>query len=543
VAADLAGGLGAVALFAVPGYGLTELMPTLRRQPLARRAAYGYLLGVAAVAGGLYALSHLRGVPLRPPAVWATAAAPALAGLAAGLWRRHRAKREPRSEARPSLPPVPTVPPAPVDATASAVLAVPATSGAPAALGTPTAPANPPVPALSAARGARSPSRRTAMPAWSLVATRCCALVAALICLGVFAEAATNPPQDWDGRMTWCTQARYIRAAGTVDAGVLLDERWYVSHPQYPLLLPIAQVAAQEAFGADPDAPLPRAVYAAFLPALLLVVYDATRRAAGRTAGAVAALAAAATPFLLLGEGGAESTYSDLPLACFYGAALVLLLGPRPRAESGLAAGMLLGAAVLTKNEGTPLACLALALGWRAARPAGAADAADRRSAWAGAWRFAAAAAPVVLALALLASWRAGIPNREDESYPDLVHGASLWPGIVTNAAAFVPVLVDKMNRFRHWAGLWWLAPAALLAGRRVLRHPRLRRYLAAAAGPPAIAWAAYSIHPHPAFLAAVTWERFLLQAAVPLITVLTCALAEVGRHLAATRRGLRSST
>jgi hypothetical protein len=490
VAADLAGGLGAVALFAVPGYGLTELLPTLRRQPLARRAAYGYLLGVAAVAGGLYALSHACGVPLRPPAVWATAAAPALAGLAAGLIRRRRA--------------------------------------------TPVAPANPAVPAVSAARGARSHSRRTAAAAWAFAAARCSALAAALICLGVFAEAATNPPQDWDGRMTWCTQARYVRAAGTVDAGVLLDARWYVSHPQYPLLLPVAQVAAQEAFGADPDAPLPRAVYAAFLPALLLVAYDAARRAAGRTAGALAALAAAATPFLLRGEGGAESAYSDLPLACFYGAALVLLLGPRPRAGSGLAAGLLLGAAVLTKNEGTPLACLALALGWRAGRSAAAAGGLDRRSWRAGAWRFAVAAAPVVLALALLASWRAGIPNREDESYPELVRSASLWPGIVTNAAAFVPVMIDKMNRFRHWAGLWWLAPAALLAGRHALRHPRLRRYLVAAAGPPAIAWAAYSIHPLPAFLAAVTWERFLLQSAVPLTIVLACALAEVRRHLRA---------
>jgi hypothetical protein len=29
-----------------------------------------------------------------------------------------------------------------------------------------------------------------------------------------------------------------------------------------------------------------------------------------------------------------------------------------------------------------------------------------------------------------------------------------------------------------------------------------------------------------------VTWERFLLQAAVPLTIVLACALAEVRRHL-----------
>jgi hypothetical protein len=502
VAADLAGGLGAVALFAVPGYGLTELFPTLRRLSLPRRAAYGYLLGVAAVAGGLYALSHACGVPLRPPAVWATAAAPALAGLAAGLVRRRRARGVP---------------------------------AAPCAPATPTVAAAPATPAAPAAKDDLSHSRRTAIGNRALAATRrFCALTAALICLGVFAEAATNPTHDWDGRMTWCTQARYIRAAGTVDAGVLLDERSYISHPQYPLLLPVAQVAVLEAFGADPDAHLPRAVYAAFLPALLLVLYDGTRRAAGRTAGALAALAAAAAPFFIRGEGGAESTYSDLPLACFYGAALVLLLGPRPRLDRGLAAGLLLAAAVLTKNEGTALACLALALGWRAGGAAGAAGAAGapaRRRSRAAAWRFAAAAAPVVLALALFASWRAGIPNRQDESYPELVHAGGLWPGIVTNATAFVPVMIDKMNRFRHWAGLWWLAPAALLAGRRALRHPRVRRYLVAAAGPPAIAWAAYSIHPRPAHLAAATWERFLLQAAVPLMIVLACALAEVWRH------------
>lgn len=486
MAADLAGGLGAVALFAVPGYGLTEFFPTLRRRPLPRRAAYGYLLGVAAVAGGLYVLSHAGGVPLRPPAVWATAAAPALAGLAAFLVRRRRARRAPEPDSR----------------------------------------------ALAAdARGFSRAAAWVRQLGGPLPAA--CALAAALICLAVFAESATNPPHDWDGRMTWCTQARYLRDAGTVDAGVLLDGRWYITHPQYPLLLPVAQVAALEAFGADPDSHLPRAVYAAFLPALLLVIYDGTRRAAGRTAGALAALAAAAAPFFIRGEGGAESTYSDLPLACFYGAALVLLLGPRPRVEpdSSVAAGLLLAAAVLTKNEGTALACLALALGWRAAGPAGAAS---RHAARAAAWRFAAAAAPVVLALALFASWRAGIPNRQDENYPELMQAGHVWPGIVTNAAAFVPVMIDKMNRFRHWAGFWWLVPAALLAGRRALRHPRARRYLAAAAGSPAIAWAACSIHRQPAFLAAVTWERFLLQSVVPLLIVLACALAEVRRHLAA---------
>ncbi|HYL05108.1 MAG TPA: hypothetical protein VE075_03660 [Thermoanaerobaculia bacterium] len=493
MAADLAGGLGAVALFAVPGFALTELFPSLRRRPLPRRAAYGYLLGVAAVAGSLYALSHLCGVPLRPPAVWAAAAVPALAGVTASLLRRLSARAKPPPGEHPASSPFSIAEPSTRETRAT----VPGASR----------------PHAAAAGRFRFAARVRHFGGPLPVA---CALAAALICVGVFAEALTNPPRDWDGRMTWGTQTRYVRAAGSVDAGVLLDSRWYVSHPQYPLLLPVAQVAVLEAFAADSDAPLPRAVYAAFLPALLLVIYDGVRRAAGRTAAALAALAAAAAPFVIHGEGGAESTYSDLPLACFYGAGLVLLLGGRPRAESGWVAGLLLAAAVLTKNEGAVLAAVALALGWRSGR--------------AGVVRFAAAAVPVVMALAFFASWRAGIPNRQDESYAELVQAGHLWPGIVTHVTDFVPVMIDKMNRFRHWAGFWWMAPAALVAGRRALRHPLARRCLAAAAGPPVVAWAAYSVHPHPATLAAVTWERFLLQAAVPLLIVLACAWTEVWR-------------
>ncbi len=486
--AELTAGLGAIALFAVPGYGLTELFPTLRRLPPAHRVAYGYLLGVAAVAGALFALSHTAGVPLRAPAVWTTAAVPALAGLVAGLARRRRSGG--------TGPPARKAPPAPTPSPVAIAEGPPAEA--------PWQPAYPPRIASWVGRGGG-------------VVRVACAIAATLICLGVLAEALTNPPHDWDGRMTWCTQARYLRTAGTVDAPVLLGKRWYVSHPQYPLLLPIAQVAVLEIFGADPDSHLPRAIYAALLPALLLVTHGAARRGAGPIAAALALLAIVAAPFFVHGEGAAESTYSDLPLACFYGAALALLLGARPRAENGFAAGLLLAAAALTKNEGLPLACLALALSWRTGRG--------------GVRRFAAAAVPLAMALVLLASWRAGIPNRQDEDYPTLVQAGAFWPHLAAHAAAFVPVVLDKMNRFRQWAGFWWMVPAVLLAGRRALGHPLARRWLAAAAAPPAIALAAYSIHPEPARLAGVTWDRFLLQAAVPLAFLLACALAHIGRR------------
>jgi hypothetical protein len=521
--AEIAGGLEAVALFAVPGFGLTELLPSLREKPLARRAAYGYLLGLAGVAGALYALSHTCGVPIRPPAIYAVAIAPALAGLAAAITRR---VRERRARRRAPLP--------------VAAIAVPAGGGRPA--------------------------RRHLLGRAAGLVAAAAAVVAAVVCAAVFAEAVSDPVNDWDGRMTWGAQARYVRTAASVDAAALREPRWYVTHPQYPLLLPVAQAAVLEAAGADPDAPRMRALYAACLPALLLVIYDGARRGAGRTAAALAAAAVGLVPYLLLGGGGAATTYSDLPLAAFYGAALALLLAARPRGDGGLAAGLLLAGAALAKNEGAPLAVLALIFGWRAlqrpapgggataevgaagrapappSRPSATAPrpparvirggAAGRAGVAEGVWRFAAAGLPVALALALLNSWRAGIVNRFDEAYPALLRAAHLWPAVVSRAGVLGPLLLDRMLRSGHWAAFWWMVPCVLLVGHRALRHPRNRRLLAAAAAPPALAWIAYAVHPRPVFLAGVTWDRILLQGAAPLAMVLAAAIqAAVGRE------------
>ncbi|HEV7507684.1 MAG TPA: hypothetical protein VGS07_22560 [Thermoanaerobaculia bacterium] len=80
---------------------------------------------------------------------------------------------------------------------------------------------------------------------WLIVA------VCAVISLAVLCEALTNPVIDWDGWMTWAAQARYVRHEGTVDPAVLTQKGWYVSHPWYPLLLPVAMVAVLETTRAD----------------------------------------------------------------------------------------------------------------------------------------------------------------------------------------------------------------------------------------------------------------------------------------------------
>ena len=75
------GGLLGVALFVLAGLGLAELV--VGRQPLPGRLGYAYLLGVCWVGTGLYAVSHLLGIPLRAPAVLTLTALPAAVGLIA----------------------------------------------------------------------------------------------------------------------------------------------------------------------------------------------------------------------------------------------------------------------------------------------------------------------------------------------------------------------------------------------------------------------------------------------------------------------------
>jgi hypothetical protein len=309
---------------------------------------------------------------------------------------------------------------------------------------------------------------------------------------------------------------------------VLRDARWYVMHPRYPPLLPLAQVAVQETFGAGEDEQDYRAVYVAFLAALMLVVYDGARRGAGPVVATLTALCAALPPFLSYGGGGATSGYSDLALAGFYGAALVLLLLQRPALSSGLAAGSLLAGAVLTKNEGSLLALAALLLAaGRLLRRRRDPAAGARALAW-----FGAAAAPVLAAVLLLASWRAAIPNRDDEDYFAVLRLSELVSGAFTRLPVIVPGVLRWTFRGADWLGFWWLFLAVVIAGAHALRRPRVRRLLLAGLTPAAIGWAAYSISTRLPDLIGETWDRFLVQGLVPLSFVFACALGHLLRGL-----------
>ena len=462
--------LAGVALFALPGFAFAGLFPGLRAVPWMRRLGYGYLLGLVTVAGSLYVVSALFDVPLRRPAILATAAVVTALGLF-GSWRGRRERH----------------------------------------------------------RRARLP-----LPAFVL------ALVGIGVSAGVLADALVFPLRDWDGRMHWSAQARYIRYEGSVLPLAVVRGQWFINHPRYPVLMPVAQVAVLEATGAGEDELFFRSLYAALIPAFLLVLYDGARRWAGWLPAGLAAAAAAGVPFLtFFPDGGATSSYSDLPLGCFFGAALVLLLRGRVLPSDGIAAGLLLGGAVLTKNEGTILAGFALLASvlvpalrlWRERRSGKKLAPASRSRLLLKGARTCAAASVMVAVLAFFVWWRLQIPNRQDENYEEFVTAGHFFPDVITRIPEFAgPLLRQTFLTWDRWMGFWWIALPLLLAGWGVFRGRRSALswpLLLGFAAPLLLAWGAYTVHWAPSYLVTVTWERFLVQASLPFFLLLALALRE----------------
>ena len=73
-------GLGTILLFLLPGAGLAVLLLGARVRG-ALRVACAYLLGLAWVAGGLYALSHVFSASIRRTTVLMLALPPTIAGI------------------------------------------------------------------------------------------------------------------------------------------------------------------------------------------------------------------------------------------------------------------------------------------------------------------------------------------------------------------------------------------------------------------------------------------------------------------------------
>jgi len=460
--ARLVASLGSVALFAACGFALTSFVPSLRQKPLARRLAWAYLLGLAHVGVSLYALSHWAGFDLRRGTVLAVCAVP----IALAIWRGRLFR--PDSES----------------------------------------------PRARASRIERA-ACVAAMAAGSLVS------------LAVLFHAVSSVESGFDPRMTWNPAAAYVRAARTVDAPALLDGSVYLQNPRYPLLLPVLQVAGEEVFDTDDDERVSRPLYALLLPVLLLLVFDVAQPFAGTLAAALTAFTVTFLPGIVFDlDGGAITSYSDLPMGLLWGGGLVLVFRAPWRVPEALAGGLLLGGAALAKTEGLLLAAAVVAIAsLRAARRL------IRRQRLSLPWRpgIASAAggtlAVFLFAAALDVSWRVGVPNRNSETWDDVT-----LRGLVSGMAARLPVALPligrEMARPEIWSGFWWLVPAIFVLGARAFLHPLARLFTYAIAGALCVYLAAYGASSWgPADLVHPTWNRFLYQLSLPVFVLFALAL------------------
>ncbi len=281
------------------------------------------------------------------------------------------------------------------------------------------------------------------------------ALIAFASLAVVIRSGWVRPTFQFDAVTRWMFKAKALAVHGSLLGDVSYDPLFAFTHQRYPPL--VSHVAALPAiFSGNFDDRITSAIFPWFAVAATLVVYGAVARRVGVLSGVFAAAWIATLP--LVGYlafpppgAGAFSAMADIPLALFVTGAVLAasdaLDGRRDRAH--LEAGLLLGFALLTKNEGLPLAVgmglgvLVLARGARLRRVAGIVG----------------LGAGVYLALWGLVSL--GFPAL-DEHYPDRLNVDAVQEGldrIPLVAAAIGHELIDV----RGW-NVTWIAVLILLA-------------------------------------------------------------------------------
>ena len=193
--------------------------------------------------------------------------------------------------------------------------------------------------------------RRPRLTRDSAIGARAATVVTVIPIVVVLYAAAFIPVRDFDGRAFWLLKAKGIAHDHAIDGPFFHDQE--VSDPRndYPLLVPLNGAVVFLLGRTYDDA------YVRWLHVLTFIAFVAFVRA--RLGVFPAAVLAWIPQFCVGAEGGALSAYNDIALAAFVAGAFYELMD----AERPWRFGMWLGFAVLTKNEGLPLALILLAAG------------------------------------------------------------------------------------------------------------------------------------------------------------------------------------
>jgi hypothetical protein len=329
--------------------------------------------------------------------------------------------------------------------------------------------------------------------------TRLATAVMVLPLIALTFVTAITPLSDFDGRAFWVLKAKGIAHERSIDGpffrGATLDPR---NH--YPILIPL-DGAVILGITHDLDDRQLRWLYLGLLVALALLVRERIGRLVSPRAGAwCAAILVWIPQFVVEGEGGALSAYSDIALAAFAAGAFFELVA----AESPFRLSLWLAFLVLTKSEGLPFALVFLIIGTFVFRK-----------------RIAIPAIATTIAAIALFIWRARIPAGDEE---DILPMLPTVFGKLHHLGDALPAFPRHMLLFPRW-GIFWIAViiAAVLA-LRVERRTAMLAISVIAAMLAVYAGVYVATEWVVADLIAVTADRLLMHVIAPALTLIALA-------------------
>ncbi len=179
-------------------------------------------------------------------------------------------------------------------------------------------------------------------------------LVAGAIILAATSHALRTELTGYDARSTFALKARILYDTGDVAGEDFRDVQRVNFNPLYPLLLPLIEAETYWCQGSY-EHPGLRLLFVGFVLAIVSVHAAEIRRFAPANIAAFQALLLLLTPMMIdCGEGAGLSGSADLPLAAFVFAGTLDLFRfcRQPTWRRALSAGLLFGAALMTKQEG-----------------------------------------------------------------------------------------------------------------------------------------------------------------------------------------------
>lgn len=226
-------------------------------------------------------------------------------------------------------------------------------------------------------RGCKGSSCEAAIkPLWA-GADRYSLLFFIIICVQLlysFIYASALPVSGWDAWAIWFLKAKVFFIERSVHAGFLTDPSFGYSHPDYPLMIPLAVSWIYTVIGGADDS-IARLIYPLQYGALLALFHHFVKAVAGsRTALLFTGLLSLTPVMVIHGAGLAVKVgglytgdyvgYADLALSAYFMAsgAFIYLFLREGKAAQFLCAAVFLAIGAWTKNEGLTFAVIGLCL-------------------------------------------------------------------------------------------------------------------------------------------------------------------------------------